>query len=102
MFAAEAFDLHPLEDSLEQWQGADVIGAELEAVRLSVFARADIAFGAAWCGSRALGQGVLFGHCGSPQGGSAEIGGRLTRGPSEVRGRQDGKVFAEIILLELW
>ena len=64
-------------------------------------ARDDFAFGAAWCRSRAIGEGVRFGHCGSPRGGPAEIGGRPTRGPRGGMGRQDGKVFAEIILLEL-
>ena len=101
MFAEDAPQLHPLDDSLEQRQGTDVIGAELEAVGLGVFARDDFAFGAAWCGSRAIGEGLRFGHCESPRGGPAEIGGRPTRGPRGGMGRQDGKVFAEIILLEL-
>ena len=57
MFAEDALQLHPLDDSLEQWQGPDVIGAEFEAVGLSVFARDDFPFGAAWCGRRAIGDG---------------------------------------------
>ena len=101
MFAEDALQLHPLDDSLEQRQGTDVIGTEFEAVGLSVFAWEDFAFGAAWCGRRAIGDGFLFGHRGSPQGGPAKIGGRVTRGPRGVRARQDGKNFAEIILLEL-
>jgi hypothetical protein len=48
MFAEDALQLHTLDDSLEQWQGTDVIGTELEAVGLSVFAWADFPFGAAW------------------------------------------------------
>ena len=48
MFAEDALQLHPLDDSVEQWQGADVIGAEFEAVGLGVFARDDLPFGAAW------------------------------------------------------
>ena len=43
MFAEDALQLHPLDDSLEQWQGPDVIGTELEAVGLSVFAWEDFA-----------------------------------------------------------
>src|SRR2546423_1419927 len=102
MFAEDAPQLHPLGDSLEQWEGTDVIGTESEAVGLGAFAREDFAFGASWCGGRAIGDGFLFGHCGSPHGGPAKIGGRQTRGPRGVRDRQDGKVFAEIMLLELW
>ena len=101
MFAEDALQLHPLDDSVEQWQGTDVIGAEFEAVGLGVFAWDDFSFGAAWCGRRAIGDGLLFGHCGSPQGWPAEIGGRVTRGPRGARDRQDGKNFAEIMLLEL-
>ena len=67
MFAEDATQLHPLDDSLEQRQGTDVIGAEFEPVGLGVFARDDFAFGAARCRSRAIGEGLLFGHCGSPQ-----------------------------------
>src|SRR5271157_4987706 len=48
MFAEDALQLHTLDDSLEQWQGPDVIGTELEAVGLSVFAWEDLPFGAAW------------------------------------------------------
>jgi hypothetical protein len=48
MFAEDALQLHPLDEKLEQWQGADVIGTELEAVGLGVLAREDFAFGAAW------------------------------------------------------
>ena len=48
MFAEDAPQLHPLDDSLEQWQGTDVIGTELEAVGLSVFTWEDFPFGAAW------------------------------------------------------
>jgi hypothetical protein len=48
MFAEDALQLHPLDDSVEQWQGTDVIGADLEAVRLGVFAWDDIPLGAAW------------------------------------------------------
>ena len=48
MFAEDALQLHTLDDSLEQWQGPDVIGTELEAVGLSVFTWEDFAFGAAW------------------------------------------------------
>jgi hypothetical protein len=47
MFAEDALQLHPLDDSLEQRQGTDVIGTEFEAVGLSVFAREDFSFGAA-------------------------------------------------------
>ena len=101
MFAEDAPQLHTLDDVLEQWQGPDVIGTELEAVGLSVFAWEDLPFGAAWRERRAIGDGFLFGHCGSPQGWPAEIDGRVTRGPRGVRDRQDGKVFAEIMLLEL-
>ena len=43
MFAEDAPQLHPLDDSLEQRQGTDVIGAEFEAVGLGVFARDDFA-----------------------------------------------------------
>jgi hypothetical protein len=38
MFAEDALQLHTLDDALEQWQCPDVIGTELEAVGLSVFA----------------------------------------------------------------
>ena len=100
MFAEDAPQLHPLDDSVEQWQGTDVIGAEFEAVGLGVFARDDLPFGAAWCGRRAIGR-LRFGHCGSPRGWPEEIGGRVTRGPSGARDRQVGKNFAEIMLLEL-
>src|SRR5580693_1143610 len=62
MFAEDALQLHPLDDSVEQWQGADVIGAEFESVDLGVFAWDDFSFGAAWCGRRAIGSGILFGH----------------------------------------
>jgi hypothetical protein len=62
MFAEDALQLHPLDDSVEQRQGPDVIGAELEAVGLSVLAWDDFSFGAAWCGSRTIGDGFLFGH----------------------------------------
>jgi hypothetical protein len=48
MFAEDAPQLHPLDDSVEQWEGTDVIGPELESVGLGVFAREDFAFGAAW------------------------------------------------------
>ena len=101
MFAEDAPQLHPLGDSLEEWEGPDVIGTESEAVGLSVLAREEFPLGAAWWGRRAIGDGFLFGHCGSPRGWPEEIGGRPTRGPKGVRGRQDGKVFAEIIVLEL-
>ena len=101
MFAEDARQLHPFDDSFEQWQGADVIGAELEAVGLSVFAWDDLPFGAAWCGRRAIGDGILFGHCGLPQGWSGKIDERATRRPRGVRDRQAEKNFAEIMLLEL-
>ena len=101
MFAEDALQLHPLDDSVEQRQGPDVIGAELETVGLGVFAWDDLPFGAAWSARRAIGDGFLFRHCGSPRGWPAKIGGRVTRGPRIARGRQDGKNFAEIILLEL-
>jgi hypothetical protein len=68
MFAEDALQLHTLDDSLEQREGPDVIGTELEAVGLSEFAWEDFAFGAAWCGRRGIGDGFLFGHCESPQG----------------------------------
>jgi hypothetical protein len=48
MFAEDAPQLHPLDDAVEQWQGADVIGAKFEAVGLGVFARDDLPFGTAW------------------------------------------------------
>jgi len=66
MFGEDALQVHPLDDSLEQREGTDVIGTELEAVGLSVFAWEDFPFGAAWRGRRAIGEGLLFGHCGSP------------------------------------
>ena len=62
MFAENALQLHPLDDSLEQGEGPDVIRTESEAVDLGVFARDDLAFGAAWRGRRAIGDGFLFGH----------------------------------------
>src|SRR5271170_3213071 len=99
MFAEDARQLHPLDDSDEQWQRPDVIGTEVEAIGLSVLAWEDFAVGAAWCGRRAIGDGFRFGHCGSPREWPAENGGRMTRGPSGARDRQDGKVFAEIMLL---
>src|SRR5947207_47125 len=102
MFAEDALQLHALDDSLEQWQGTDVIGTEFEAVGLGVFAREDFPFGAASCGGRGIGDGLGFGHRGTPQGWPEEIGGRASRGPSGVWGRQDGKIFAEIMFLELW
>jgi hypothetical protein len=55
MFAEDALQLHPLDDSVKQWQGTDVIGAEFEAVGLGVFAWDDFPFGAAWCGRRTIG-----------------------------------------------
>ena len=79
MFAEEVPQLHPLDNSVEQWQGSDVIGAEFQAVGLGVLARDDLPFGAAWCGRRAIGDWFLFGHCASPRGWPAEIGGRVTR-----------------------
>jgi hypothetical protein len=48
MFAEDVPQLHPLDHSVEQWQGPDVIGAEFEAVGLGVFARDDFSFGTAW------------------------------------------------------
>jgi hypothetical protein len=66
MFAEEALQLHPRDDSVEQWQGTNLIGVEFEAIGLSVFAWDDFPFGAAWCGRRAIGERLLFGHCGSP------------------------------------
>ena len=101
MFAEDALQLHPLADSIEQWQGTDVIGAEFQAVGLGVFAWEDFPFGSAWCGRGAIGGGLRFGHCESPQGWPTEIGGRLTKGPRGVMSRQDGKNFAEILLLKL-
>ena len=50
MFTEDAPQLHSLDGAVEQWQGADVIGAEFEAVGLSVLARDDLPFGATWCG----------------------------------------------------
>ena len=50
MFVEDALQLHPLDDSVEQWQGADVIGAEFEAIGLGVFAWDDFSFSAARCG----------------------------------------------------
>ena len=50
MFTEDAPQLHSLDGAVEQWQGADVIGAEFEAVGLSVPARDDLPFGATWCG----------------------------------------------------
>jgi hypothetical protein len=48
MFAEDALQLHPRDDSLEQWPGPDVIGTELESIGLSVFAGEDFPFGSAW------------------------------------------------------
>jgi hypothetical protein len=48
MFGEDALQLHPRDDSLEQWEGTDVIRTELESIGLGVFAREDFAFGAAW------------------------------------------------------
>jgi hypothetical protein len=48
MFAEDAPQLHPLDDSVEQWQGADVKGAEFQAIGLGVFAWDDFSFGTAW------------------------------------------------------
>jgi hypothetical protein len=79
MFAEDALQLHPLDDSVEQRQGADVVRAEFEAVGLGLFARDDFPFGAAWRGRRTSGIGLFFGHCGSPRGWPPEIGGRLTK-----------------------
>ena len=46
MFAEDALQLHPLDDSVEQSRGsADVIGAEFEAIGLGVFAWDDFSFG---------------------------------------------------------
>ena len=45
MFAEDALQLHPRDDSLEQWQGPDIIRTEFEAVSLSVFAWEDFPFG---------------------------------------------------------
>jgi hypothetical protein len=78
MFAEEALQRHPLDDSVEQWQGPDVIGAEFEAIGLGVFAWDDFAFGAAWRGRRAIGR-LLLGHWESPHGWPEEISGRVTR-----------------------
>jgi hypothetical protein len=60
MFAEDALQLHPLDDSVEQRQGPDVIGAELENIGLGVFAWDDLPFGAAWSARRAIGDGFLF------------------------------------------
>ena len=65
MFAEEAVQLHPHDDSVEQWQGTNPIEAEFEALGLSVFAWDDFAFGATWCRRRAIGAGFRFRHCGS-------------------------------------
>jgi hypothetical protein len=102
MVAEEAVQVHPRDDVLDQGQGADVIGPELEAIGLGVCAREEFAPGAAWCGRRGFGAGRWCGHGGSPRGWSEGLGGRGTRGPRGARGRQDGKIFAEINLLELW
>jgi hypothetical protein len=48
VFAEDALQLHPRDDSLEQWPGPDVIGTELESIGLSVFAGEDFPFGSAW------------------------------------------------------
>jgi hypothetical protein len=48
MLVKESLQLHSLEDSLDQRQGADVIGAEFEAVGLGVFSRECFPFGATW------------------------------------------------------
>ena len=79
MFAEDALQLHPLDDSVEQGQGTDLIGAEFQAVGLGTFAWDDLPFGTARSGRRAIGDGFLLGHCGSPRGGPEEIGGRVTR-----------------------
>jgi hypothetical protein len=47
MFAEDAPQLHSLDNVLEQREGADVIGAEFEAIGLGVFARDDLPFGGA-------------------------------------------------------
>src|SRR3954466_11296601 len=100
MFAEDALQLHPSHDSLEQWQGTDIIGTEFEAVGLGTFARECFPFGAASSGGGAIGEGLGFGHCGSPRG-REEIGQRPTREPSGMWGRQAGRSFEEIILLNL-
>jgi hypothetical protein len=103
MFVEDALQLHTLDESVEQRQGPDIIGTEFEAVGLSEFAREDFFwFGAAWCGGRGTGDGFGFGHGGRPQEWPEGIIGRASRGPSGVGSRQDGKIFAEIMLLELW
>jgi hypothetical protein len=67
MFAEDASQLHPSDDSPEQWQGADVIGTEFEAIGLGTFTRERFPSGAAWRGGRTIGEGLGFGHVGSPQ-----------------------------------
>jgi hypothetical protein len=57
MFAKDALQLRPLDDSVEQRQVADLIGAEFEAVGLGEFAGDDFPFGAAWRGGRTIGIG---------------------------------------------
>jgi hypothetical protein len=102
MLVEDAFELDALKDPLEQWQGADVVGAQLESLGLGVFAGDGMAFGAASCRGGSLGQGLGFGHGKAPQGWPEETSGRTTKGPIGVQGRQDGKFFEGILLLELW
>jgi hypothetical protein len=50
IFAEDAPQLHPLDDSLEQRECPDVIGAEFESIGPGVLARDDSSTGAARCG----------------------------------------------------
>jgi len=94
--------LHPLDDSLEQRQGTDVIGAEFEAVGLGVFARDDFrVWGGVVRGPSDWGRASVSGIADHPEEGRRKSADVRPGGPRGGRGRQDGKVFAEIILLEL-
>src|SRR3954463_9042019 len=99
MFAEDAPQLHPLDDAVEQWQRADVIRAELQAIGLGLFAWDDCSFGTAWCGRRAIGAGILLGHCGSPQGWPTKNGGSVPRGPRRLMDRQGGKNLQRFFFL---
>jgi hypothetical protein len=85
MFAEDALQLHPLDDSVEQRQSPDVIGAELETVGLGVFAWDDLPLGAAWSGSRAIGHGFLFRHVDYPEDGQRRLA-DVCPGDQESRG----------------
>jgi len=48
MLLKDAFELDSLDDSREQREGTDVVGAELEAIGLGALSWDSIPFGAAW------------------------------------------------------